>query len=144
MRFTEFENRSTTNLLHVYFDFEFPYEYNCLVQSLDLLQPVILDFIFNLWKVSYFSNTGHLKFLGVIEWYIVAWCLYKFFAYFHNKVNAEATLSLLIYLTYFTFFYYYFFFWHFEGWIWIRNIWFFEREKWGFSIRSHVCMQVLV
>ena len=109
MRFTESENRSTTNLLHVYFDFEFPYEYNCLVQSLDLLQPVILDFIFNLWKVSYFSNTGHLKFLGVIEWYIVAWCLYKFFAYFHNKVNAEATLSLLIYLTYFTFFYYYFF-----------------------------------
>ena len=66
---------------------------------------------------------------------------------FHNKVKAEATLSLLIYLTYFTLFIYlfiYFFFWHFEGWIWIRNIWLFEREKWGFSIRSHVCMQVLV
>ena len=42
------------------------------------------------------------------------------------------------------FYIFYFFFWHFEGWIWIRNIWLFEREKWGFSIRSHVCMQVLV
>ena len=55
MRFINFENRSTINLLNVYFDLKFHidifYFSNLLIYS-----NQFVDFIFNLWKVSYFPT----------------------------------------------------------------------------------------